>query len=231
MISIVIPVYNHAPQIGDTFASILKQTLSDWELIVVNDGSTDRIDEVAEKWQDHFPAGRYHYFSRPHEGGNAARNYGAEKAVGDYLLFCDADLTLKPHMLEKLLQVLNENPQASFAYSSFRYGGKLFRGFPYDAERLRRMSYIHTSALIRREHFPGFDPAIRRLQDWDLWLTMLNNGHTGVWVDEVLYSSKRDGHISSWLPSAAYKLLPFLPAVKKYKAAREIIKNKHALAQ
>lgn len=230
MISVIIPVYNHAGKIGQTFKALLAQTYSDWELIVVNDGSDDDIDRVIEEWRGRFPHGRFHYFPRPHEGGNATRNFGATQAIGDYLLFCDADLTLRPHMLEKMLATLQEHPEASFAYSSFKYAGKIFRLFPYDPDRLRRMSYIHTSSLIRREHFPGFDPEIRRLQDWDLWLTMLNNGHTGVWIDEPLYSSERDGHISSWLPSAAYKLLPFLPAVKKYKAAHAVIKKKHGLA-
>lgn len=230
MISIIIPIYNHAEKVGQTFKSILAQTHSDWEVIAVNDGSTDSIDAVIEQWRPAFPPDRFQYFSRPHEGGNAARNFGATQAIGDYLLFCDADLTLRPHMLEKMLKTLDEHPEASFAYSSFKYGSKVFRLFPYDPERLRRMSYIHTSALIRREHFPGFDPEIRRLQDWDLWLTMLSNGHTGVWIDEVLYSSARDGHISSWIPSAAYKLLPFLPAVKKYKAAHAVLRKKHGLA-
>lgn len=230
MISIIIPIYNHAAKVSQTFKSILAQSYADWEIIAVNDGSDDNVDEVIEQWRDRFPAERFHYYSRPHEGGNAARNFGAVQAVGDYLLFCDADLTLRPHMLEKMLRTLADHPAASFAYSSFKYGAKVFRLFPYDPDRLRRMSYIHTSALIRREHFPGFDPEIRRLQDWDLWLTMLSQGHTGVWIDEVLYSSARDGHISSWIPSVAYKLLPFLPAVKKYKTAHAVLKKKHGLS-
>ena len=87
-------------------------------------------------------------------------------------------------------------------------------------------------ALIRRADFPsgGWDIAIKKLQDWDLWLTMLEQGHIGVWVPQVLFTVMPGGTISSWLPSFAYKLLPFLGRVKKYNNAVKTVKAKHALA-
>lgn len=229
VISIIIPIYNQASKIGDCLESILKQTYSDWEVIVVNDGSTDAIDHVIEQYRNTFSNDQFFYFSKRNEGSNPTRNYGFEKARGEYLLFCDADLVLIPTMLEKMLETLQANPEVSFVYSSFYYGAKLFKLFPYDQDRLRRMPYIHTTSLLRREHFPGFDNAIRRLQDWDLWLTMLNQGHIGVWINEPLFKVKISGHISTWLPRISYKVLPFLPAVKKYKASVAHIKNKHGL--
>jgi len=86
-------------------------------------------------------------------------------------------------------------------------------------------------ALIKRADFPvgGWDESIKKFQDWDLWLTMLNAGKSGVWVDKVLFKIAPGGSISSWLPSFAYKLFPFLPSVKKYQAAMAVIKNKHGL--
>ncbi len=229
LISIVIPIWNQASKIGDCLASILLQSHSNWETIVVNDGSTDAIDTVMAEWQTKFPAGRLQYVTQEHANGNVARNNGAGRAKGDYLIFCDADLALKPRALETMFETLKSHPEASFAYSSFMYGPKLFRLFPYDAVRLRRMPYIHASSLIRRAHFPGFDNDLKRFQDWDLWLTMLEHGHTGVWIDEPLFMVKPAGSISAWIPKITYRLLPFLKLVKKYNEARDRIYTKHHL--
>ncbi len=97
------------------------------------------------------------------------------------------------------------------------------------------MPYIHTTALIRREHFPGFDEKIKKFQDWDLWLTMLEQGHEGIWLPEVLFKvyTQKDG-LSSWLPKFFYRI-PWkklgirIKAIEKYEKAREIIKKKHQL--
>lgn len=229
LVSIIIPIYNQASKIGDCLESIRSQTYVSWEVIVVNDGSTDRIDEVIEKYQALFPKEKFFYFSKPNEGSNPSRNFGQEKAKGDYLLFCDADLVLEKTMIEKMVRVLNTHPHVSFTYSSFYYGPKLFRLFPYDINRLRAMPYIHTSSLIRAVDFPGFDPMVKRFQDWDLWLTLLKNGKKGEWINEPLFRVKTNGHISTWLPKAAYKFLPFLPVVKKYNQSVKIIQQKHGL--
>jgi hypothetical protein len=99
------------------------------------------------------------------------------------------------------------------------------------------MNYIHTTSLIRREHFPGFDPAIRRFQDWDVWLTMVGQGRTGVFIDEELFRvidrADRPG-ISQWRPSILYlipwRLLGWRPSsVRSYEDARQVIAKKHAL--
>lgn len=229
-ISAIIPVWNQADKIGECLASLLGQTHDNWEAIVVNDGSVDAIDTVMAEWKEKFPEGRLHYVTQPHQNGNVARNNGAGRAKGEYLIFCDADLVLKPEAFTVMLEALDTHPEASFAYSSFMYGHKLFRLFSYDEQRLRQMPYIHATSLIRREHFPGFDNNLRRFQDWDLWLTMLEQGHTGIWIDTPLFTVKPAGTISAWIPRVTYKLLPFLKTVKKYNEAMAIIRAKHKLA-
>lgn len=230
MISIIIPIHNQADKIESCLKSILAQTFKDWELIVVDDGSEDNIKEIIQNNINLFPKDRFLFFSKQNEGSNPTRNFGFDKSKGDYVIFCDADIIMKENMLEKMIKTLEENPQASFVFSSFMYGKKLFRLFPYDKERLRTMPYIHTTSLIRRSDFPGFDPKTKRLQDWDLWLTLLEKNKTGVWIDEVLFLAQLGGgHFSSWLPSFAYKLLPWLSKVKKYKEAVNAIKIKHNL--
>ncbi len=227
MISIIIPVYNQAKKLSKCLDSILKQTYNNYEIIIVNDGSTDNIEKILDKYKSEL-IHKFSYFNQENKGSNPARNRGAKIAKGKYLLFCDADIIMKPEMLKIMLDALKNNPKASYTYSSFKYGCKIFKLWPFDAEKLKQIPFIHTTSLMRKEHFPGFDESIKRLQDWDLWLTMFEQGHSGVWIDKVLFTIMGGGYtMSSWLPSFAYKLFPFLPSVKKYNEAVEIIKKKH----
>ena len=229
-ISIVIPAYKHAPELPLCLASIFKQEFTDFEVIVVNDGSPDDTDAAVAPFLD-----RVTYIKQENRGGNAARNRGWNASKGDFVLFCDADVIMRPDMLAKMLEALGQNPDASYAYSSFKFGWKKFRLWPFDAQKLREMNYIHTTSLIRREHFPGFDENIKRLQDWDLWLTMLEQDHRGVWVPEFLFQClPHKGGISLWVPKA-FNAIPWrkfgirMKNLEKLEEARRIMKEKHKL--
>lgn len=230
MISIIIPVYNQAEHLDNCLHSIKEQSYGNCEIIVVDDGSEDDVLAVIKKYRKIFGL-KLSYFEQENRGANAARNRGARAAKGEYLIFCDADIIMEPRMLELMRRPLKDNPGASFCYSSFIWGQKKFRLWPYDVEKLKKMPYINTASLIRKEHFPGFDESLKRFQDWDLWLTMAENGRNGIWLDQVLYKVSLSGEqtMSKWFPGLAYKLFPFLPAVKRYNQAKEIIKKKHHL--
>ncbi|MEA3249398.1 MAG: glycosyltransferase family A protein [Patescibacteria group bacterium] len=229
-ISIVIPAYQHARELPACLRSILEQTYTDYEIILVNDGSTDGTEKALEPFMD-----RITYISQENKGGNAARNRGFMQAAGRYLLFCDADIVMRPDCLSKMLRALETTPDASYAYCSFRYGWKKFRLWPFDADRLRQLNYIHTTSLIRREHYPGFDESIRKLQDWDLWLTMLAENHVGIWISEYLFTAiPHKGGISTWVPGIFYRI-PWrklgirMRSVEKFQEAEVIIRKKHGL--
>jgi glycosyltransferase involved in cell wall biosynthesis len=231
-ISVIIPTYQHAATIAECLRSVLGQRRKPDEVIVVNDGSTDGTETVLAEF-----ASQIIILNQSNQGGNAARNQGFAVSTGDLVIFCDADVVMRPDMLSKMERTLVEQPEDSFSYSGFRFGWKKFSSFPFDAVRLRRMNYIHTTSLIRREHFPGFDPAIRRFQDWDVWLTMVGQGRTGVFIDEELFRvidrADRPG-ISQWRPSILYlipwRLLGWRPSsVRSYEDARQVIAKKHAL--
>lgn len=229
-ISIVIPAFQHGKELPRCLDSIFRQTRRDLEVIVVNDGSTDDTLERLEPY-----AGRIRLISQENRGGNAARNRGAREASGRFILFCDADVIMRRDMLAKMLAALDAHPEAAYAYSSFRYGWKLFRLWPFDAERLRRANYIHTTSLIRRDRFPGFDETVRRLQDWDLWLTMLERGDKGVFIPETLFRClPHRGGISSWVPRVFYRI-PWdrigwrSLTVEKYRQAEAVIRKKHGI--
>lgn len=232
MISIIIPVYNQAKKLILTLQSLAVQTYQDYEVIIVNDGSIDGPESAFSAYFEKLGVNqKYVFLNQINRGAPAARNRGLKEARGEYLFFCDADAQLQPDALAWLLETLSNNPTASYAYSSFYWGRRLFRVGEFDADRLRQSPGIHTMALIRREDFPaaGWDESIKKLQDWDLWLTMLEAGHYGVWINRALFTIAPGGTISTWLPAWAYRLLPFLPTVKKYNAAVLIVKTKHGL--
>lgn len=229
-VSIIIPTYQHAREIGQCLDSILSQTFRDFEIVVVDDGSTDETAAALKPY-----ATRIRIIRQDNRGGNAARNRGFDAASGDLLLFCDADIVMRPDCLATMVRTLADHPEASYAYCSFRFGWKKFRLWPFDAALLRRMNYIHTTSLIRREHFPRFDEGIRRLQDWDLWLTMLEQGHVGVWIPQYLFKAiPHEGGISTWVPGIFYRI-PWakfgihLRTVEKFHEARRIMVAKHRL--
>jgi glycosyltransferase involved in cell wall biosynthesis len=232
MISVIIPIYNQADKIAATLDSLIKQSYQDLEIIIVNDGSHDGLDLVLENYfkkiETKIPFMVVHQVN---SGAPAARNFGFKKSRGAYLFFCDADAVLDYQALEIMLQNLNEHPEVAYVFSSFLWGKKLFRLEEFSEEKLKQMPYIHTMSLMRRECFPalGWDINIKKLQDWDLWLTMLEAGQRGFWINQILFKVTPGGHISSWLPAAAYSLFPFLPSVQKYNAAVKIIKTKHHL--
>lgn len=232
LISIIIPAFNQADKLAITLNSISRQICSNYEIIVVNDGSLDDPEKVFNEFKASF-SGNQHllYISQENRGAPAARNRGFFEAKGDYLFFCDADANLKTEALLSLLKALEANPAAAYAYSSFMWGKKLFKVGDFDEVKLRTAPYIHTMSLIRRTDFPetGWDESIRKFQDWDLWLTMLEAGKKGVFVDATLFTISPGGTISSWLPSFAYRFFPFLKAVKKYNLAMQIIQEKHGL--
>jgi glycosyltransferase involved in cell wall biosynthesis len=229
-ISVIIPTFEHGDTIEACLLSLFAQTFKDFEIIVVNDGSTDNTAEILEKYKD-----KIKIINQENRGAPAARNRGFQESNGEFLLFCDADVIAKPEMLQKMLETLEKNPDKSFAYCSFKFGWKIFHSHEFDGNALRKMNYISAMSLIRREHFPGWDERIKKFQDWDLWLSMLEQGHTGVWISEILFSAKmRRTGISHWLPSFAYKIpwerIGWMPKeIKKYEKALKIIKEKHHL--
>jgi glycosyltransferase involved in cell wall biosynthesis len=175
MISVIIPVRpgGHA---GITLASLGAQTFRDFEIVISPDVSG-------------LPDNR---------GANWARNHGAAKARGEYLLFSDDDIRWEPDALKRLWRALENDRlhrEPSFAYGPYDLidaGGHATRfcDREFSADRLRRGSFISTMSLVRRDHFPGFDESLGRLQDWDLWLTMSAAGHTGAYCGpEPLFST------------------------------------------
>ncbi len=240
-ISVIIPTYNHANTLPEVLDAVFLQTLPPLEVIVVNDGSTDDTDAVLKPYLS-----RIRYISQDNKGANPARNRGLKEAKGEFVMVLDADVVLRVDTLALLADALEKHPESSYAYGRFYLGWKSFRNYAFSADRLRKMNYIHTSALVRTKDHPGYDESIRRFQDWDVWLTMLGKGKTGVFVPEYLYEVRVDGtsrigvtigkktYGTMWIPSFVYalpwRLIGFTPLrIKAYQEGRAIIAKKHGL--
>ncbi|MFB8790199.1 MAG: glycosyltransferase family A protein [Potamolinea sp.] len=107
-VSIITPLYNKAAYIVDTIQSVLSQTYSDWEMLIVDNGSTDGSWEQAQAFQD----SRIRLLQSPKQGPGAARNYGLDLAQGEWIQFLDADDLLESNHLEQQLSDAQQNPDA-----------------------------------------------------------------------------------------------------------------------
>jgi phosphatidylinositol alpha-1,6-mannosyltransferase len=183
LVSVIVPCWNVEDFLVKTLESIAGQTYKNIEIIVVDDGSTDRTREVAAA----VPG--VHVLAQENRGAPAARNAGARQAKGAFLLFCDADVLLQPHAIARFVQLLELHPDRDFAYSAFRLGWRSFHRLEFDPERLRHHNYINTVSLIRASAFPGFDETLSRYQDWDLWLTVSARGGKGIGTAQYLFHS------------------------------------------
>ncbi|HYE59568.1 MAG TPA: glycosyltransferase family A protein [Candidatus Kapabacteria bacterium] len=230
LLSIIIPVYNHEKALKQALLSIAKQTYRPCEIIVVDDGGVPAVDSHVSMIGEGIP---FRLIRQENKGAPAARNAGFRASKGEYVIFWDADVLGEPEMLQKMVDALTKNREASYVYSNFYFGKKKMPAQVFDAEVLKQRNYIHSTSLIRRADVVPWDETLKRFQDWDLWLTMLEQEKRGVWIPEYLFRVlPRKGGMSTWLPSFVYSW-PWclLPGIRKkvhaYKRAERIIADKH----
>lgn len=194
-VSIVMPCFNGAAHLPTSVGSVLKQTFEDWELIVVDDGSTDSSFEWLESQADP----RLVVVRQSNQGVSAARNAGLSRASADCVSFLDADDTWAPTFLEKLCTTLRAHPQAVLAYCGWQNlglsGGRGQPFVPPDYETPQKRETLFAgcrwpvhAALARREAVVaagGFNPALKNAEDYALWLEMAGTSPI-VRVPEVL---------------------------------------------
>ena len=117
-ISIIIPVYNVEQYIKNCLESVINQTYDNWEIILIDDGSTDNSKAIYENIA--IKNDKIKIFKQTNKGVSAARNLGIEKAQGDYIVFLDADDWIEKKFLERMLEVI-ENEDADIVQCNFYY--------------------------------------------------------------------------------------------------------------
>jgi glycosyltransferase involved in cell wall biosynthesis len=189
-VTVVVPTFNVAPYVGECLASVRAQTLSAWECIVVDDGSTDetplRIRECADP--------RMRLITQANRGVSAARNAGLAQAAGEYVLFLDGDDRLHPQALQRLAAQLDRAPEAVAAYGTVWV---IFEdGSPYPQKPLRRRScpsgdllglllrwelFLQAASTLARtataRQLGGFKADLRLGEDWEFFCRLAGAGH------------------------------------------------------
>ena len=211
VVSVIVPTYNYANYLREAVASVQAQTLTDWECVIVDDGSTDDTPRVAASLAA--SDARIRCVAQPNRGPSAARNHGLAVSTGEFIQFLDADDLLAPEKLGRQASILTEQTDVDLVYASCRYfldgePSKLrysFRGpdRPWTPQLSGRGTdlvqalladniMVVEAPLIRRralEDVGGFDPRIRRGEDWDLWIRLALADHV------FLYNPDSDGSV------------------------------------
>jgi len=223
-VSVIIPCYNHGRFLDEAVESVLNQTFRDFEIIIVNDGSTD---EYTNELLREYHRSRTTVYTIENSGLSSARNYGIEKSNGEYILPLDADDKIAPRFLEKCLSLIEGNPDLGFVYSYVRFFGYengVWHLEPFDEQKLLLRNILCVTTLFRRKAFDdvgGFCSEMKLgFEDWDFWIGMVEKGWNGYQIPEYLfYYRKRPGTMGmrSDLPHNRVKLL------------RQIVKNHHGI--
>jgi len=200
---VVIPCYNLGAFVGEAVESVLAQTYQDFEILVVDDGSTDPATVAV---LDSLDRPRTTVFRTANRGVMAARNFLLAKARGEYLCAVDADDYLHPEYLARTVAVLERDPSIGFVSTRMHMFGIEERDWPDDTrcdlETLLCHCPVHCAALVRRSAVVaagGYDEGMAHQgnEDWDLWIGIAESGLGGAILDEVLYFYRqRPGSLS-----------------------------------
>jgi len=201
-VSVIIPTYNRAHLIGRAIQSVLNQTYQDFEIIIVDDGSTDNTEEVIKEYQEQDKRIRYIRHEK-NKGGSAARNTGIKLTRGEYIAFQDSDDEWLPEKLEKQMKVFeNPPPKVGVVYTGFwriENNKKIYIPFSWVKQKegnihkeLLKGNFVTTQSIVaRKECFKKagmFDEKLPRFQDWEL-VIRLSKYYDFKCIDEPLLIS------------------------------------------
>jgi len=207
-VSVVIPVFNLEDYLGEAIDSVLNQTFGDLEIILVDDGSTDRSREIIAGYRARMPE-RVKAIFLAHGGAAAARNAGIDKARGEWIAFLDGDDVWRPAKLAEQLQLAAADPRCNFVASAAEIHGqqRLFHAIPalpFDlrVELLRRGCFITLSTLLIRHSLLAairFDETLEGAQEFDLFLRLADSARMGIVYTPLVLYRLRENAISSML--------------------------------
>ena len=206
VVSIITATYNSAKYIGDTIESVLNQTHQYWELIIIDDASTDDTISIVKQYQKGNP--KIHLLQNDNNSGAAVtRNRGVSYARGRYIAFLDGDDLWKPHKLAVQVSFMLENAIA-VSYSSYEWIDETGSPLAVQIKALPELS----SSKIEKSNYIGnltgmYDttiigkieaPLLRKRQDWGVWIFAIRKAGKAYGIpDSLAYYRVRQGSISS----------------------------------
>lgn len=191
LVSIIVPCFNYGHLVGETLESLQKQTLVNWECIVVDDGSTDNTKEIVAQYTSKDQ--RYSYIYQKNAGLSAARNTGLKAAKGEFIQLLDADDFIAEGKLENQVELLNKHTDTSIIYSEVRYfrtdnPHQLYytlteekkpwmEGYSnheeFTLKLIEQNLFAVNCALFRKSVFTAcgaFNTELKSVEDWDFWV-------------------------------------------------------------
>jgi glycosyltransferase involved in cell wall biosynthesis len=194
-VSVLMPCFNHGAFISEAIDSVLAQTFQDFEIIVVDDGSTDPATRATLST---LTAPKTTVLTTVNQGLPAARNHAARHSSGTLFCALDADDKLAPAWFEKAVYVLDQRPDVMFVSHWLEtFGDEHWTWTPQrcDLPSLLARNTVNGAALVRREAFEavgGYDETMRDgCEDWDFWLRLVERGFPGTIIPEVLFYYRR----------------------------------------
>jgi glycosyl transferase family 2/glycosyl transferase family 1 len=196
-VSVLTTVYNNGEYVASALGSVVRGRYQEFELIVVDDGSSDHSLEQTESWiAAHKGVASLLLVHPVNRGLPHARNTAIDSARGEFVFILDADNEVYPNGLERLVDALDSDPDAAFAYGLHqRFDAEGPAGvanvFPWEPRRLRTGNYIDAMALIRTQalrELGGYttDLTLYGWEDYDLWCRMAEMGRHGVFVPQFI---------------------------------------------
>jgi len=181
VVSFIVPVYQKPEYVFRRCLDSLfdKSVPRDVEIICVFDGADERLEAIARGFK------RVKSVVIDHGGAPKARNAGLDRATGQYAWFVDSDVYLKPGHVARMLEEFKACPDADFVYSGYEgtEGSGEFASESFNPYVLTCANYISSMAPIKREKAPRWDETLEAAQDWDYWLTAVEQGCKGVFVE------------------------------------------------
>lgn len=191
-VSVIIPCYNQAAYLSDAINSVQAQTFTNWECVIVNDGSTDNTNEVATQYSK--DDARIKYFETKNGGPSAARNYGISKASAAYILPLDADDKISTNYLEECFKTIQLHPEIFVVYGKgekFGLVNKPWNLLPYDWNMLPFKNMIHSCGMYKKtdwERVGGYDVnLIHGIEDWEFWINLSKENKHAICLDNIRF--------------------------------------------
>ena len=187
-VSVIIPAYNQAQYLPDALDSLLAQTYTNWEAVIVDDGSPDNVAEIAARYTGCDP--RIKFLHTENHGLSAARNTGAAHSAGEYLVFLDGDDKIAPEYIEDCVKALQSDSRIKVAAPQMQCFGIHQQIWPVvyeDYAQILINNPLYATAAMRRADFDaigGYDERMRKgFEDWEFWIRLLaGKGPDAVWT-------------------------------------------------
>lgn len=200
VVSIITPCYNSTKYVHETLSSLSAQTFTDFEIIAMDDGSSDDTLAILQAYAQHEP--RLKIYTQSNQGQAGARQNAIAHATGEYLLCVDSDDKLSPNALEKFVQAARTH-QADIVSSNHQLFGRKGTSIIHMSFNLKRLLWVNCilmTALLRRDKFiaaGGFDANLRCFEDWELWINLIKHGAKVHHIPEVLFFYRQREDLTS----------------------------------